>query len=144
MLLLKQIQKRKAKKLYGYVFVFIGIFCIVLFLAFGEFVITRGKQGFASPLGSWESVTLGKNKSSAIVNQINTVCSKYQLSCENISQDSNDSATLHIGDKIITLSLRKNIEQEIASLQLTIKQLTMEGKEFHRLDFRYDRPVISP
>jgi len=43
----------------------------------------------------------------------------------------------------VFLSTQKDLSQEIASLQLTIAHLTIEGKSFSRLDFRFDRPIIS-
>ena len=51
--------------------------------------------------------------------------------------------TMTVGSGTVILTTSKDIAQQIDSLQLTIRQLTMEGKEFHRLDFRYDKPVIS-
>ncbi len=43
----------------------------------------------------------------------------------------------------VLLSTQKDLTEEIASLQLTIAHLTIEGKSFSRLDFRFDRPIIS-
>ncbi|HET9947069.1 MAG TPA: hypothetical protein VFQ63_03330, partial [Patescibacteria group bacterium] len=63
--------------------------------------------------------------------------------CSNIQLGSDDSATFDVDGKTIIISLNKDIEQQVSSLQLTIRELTMEGKEFHRLDFRYDKPVIT-
>ncbi|MDP3941706.1 MAG: hypothetical protein Q8Q49_05350 [bacterium] len=36
----------------------------------------------------------------------------------------------------------EGIPEQIASLQLIIHRLTMEGKRFSRLDLRFDRPVV--
>lgn len=58
------------------------------------------------------------------------------------AQNNNTLVTLPSNQEII-LSNQKDIEQQIASLQLIERQLTIEGKRFHRIDFRYDNPVIT-
>lgn len=37
----------------------------------------------------------------------------------------------------------KDIASQLSSLQLILRQLTMEGKHFSRLDLRFDKPVIT-
>lgn len=41
------------------------------------------------------------------------------------------------------LSVNKDFKEQIASLQAVIKQLTIEGKRFVKIDFRFDKPVIQ-
>lgn len=36
----------------------------------------------------------------------------------------------------------KDLTEQIASLQVILPRLTMEGKRFTRLDLRYDKPVV--
>lgn len=43
----------------------------------------------------------------------------------------------------VIFSSKKDIQSQIASLQLITKRLTIEGKRFKRLDFRYDKPLIA-
>jgi len=50
--------------------------------------------------------------------------------------------TLKEGEEII-FSAKKDIEQQIASLQLIMKHFTIEGKLFKRIDFRFDNPVVT-
>lgn len=38
---------------------------------------------------------------------------------------------------------RKDVEEQISSLQLILSQLKIEGKTFKRLDFSYQKPIIS-
>jgi len=38
---------------------------------------------------------------------------------------------------------KKDIEEQISSLQLILSQLKIEGKAFKRLDFSYQKPIIS-
>lgn len=41
------------------------------------------------------------------------------------------------------LSLHKDFKKQIASLQAVLKQLTIEGKRVIRIDFRFDKPVVT-
>lgn len=45
------------------------------------------------------------------------------------------------GEAILTPE--KNLEEQIASLQLIISQLKIEGRTFKRLDFSYEKPIIT-
>ncbi len=38
---------------------------------------------------------------------------------------------------------KKDLEEQITSLQLILSQLKIEGKAFKRLDFSYQKPIIS-
>jgi hypothetical protein len=42
----------------------------------------------------------------------------------------------------IYISSDKDLDSQISSLQYIMVRLTMEGKQFSRLDLRYDKPVI--
>ena len=42
----------------------------------------------------------------------------------------------------VVLSLKKDLERQITSLQPILKQLTIDGKKFKRIDFRYDKPLV--
>lgn len=41
------------------------------------------------------------------------------------------------------LSLDKDFRDQITSLQAVLKQLTIEGKRVIKIDFRFDKPVIT-
>lgn len=43
----------------------------------------------------------------------------------------------------IRLSSQKNIENQISSLQRILRELTIEGKPFKSIDFRFEEPIIS-
>lgn len=44
---------------------------------------------------------------------------------------------------LVIISSQKDINREISSLQFILKRLTMEGKEFTKLDLRFEKPVIT-
>ncbi|HEV2340108.1 MAG TPA: hypothetical protein VGT05_05155 [Patescibacteria group bacterium] len=63
---------------------------------------------------------------------------------QNVTVTTDNSVTISLqNNETVILSLNKNIDQQIASLQLTIANLTIEGKQFKRLDFRFDKPVLT-
>jgi len=43
----------------------------------------------------------------------------------------------------IYISLKKDVQAQISSLQVILKQLTISGKRFNLIDFRFDKPVIK-
>jgi hypothetical protein len=43
----------------------------------------------------------------------------------------------------VRFSLDKNIEEQASSLQKILNQLTIEGKTFKSIDFRFSEPIIS-
>ena len=59
----------------------------------------------------------------------------------NIATESSYLITLPGGEEIL-ISKEKNIPMQIASLQLILSRLTIEGKGFSRLDLRFDKPVV--
>jgi len=55
--------------------------------------------------------------------------------------DGNYSIKLTENGEVI-LSQSRNISTQIASLQVIMQRLTMEGRRFAKLDLRFDKPVI--
>lgn len=49
---------------------------------------------------------------------------------------------LNSGEEVI-VSSKKPIDVQISSLQLILTRLTIEGKRFLKLDFRFDKPIIT-
>lgn len=42
----------------------------------------------------------------------------------------------------VTLSAKKDIMTQISSLQFILTRLTMEGRQFRKLDLQFDKPII--
>lgn len=59
-----------------------------------------------------------------------------------IGSDSAILVTLKNGPEV-TFSSAKDLSQQITSLQLIMSHLTIEGKRFTRVDFRFDNPIIG-
>ena len=61
-----------------------------------------------------------------------------------IEQESDLSYKISIKDNgVVFISDKKDLSGQIDSLQLILNRLTIEGKRFKILDFRFDKPVIS-
>ena len=46
-------------------------------------------------------------------------------------------------DSEVIIDPKKDVEAQLSSLQLILSALKIEGKAFKRLDFRYQKPIIS-
>ena len=44
---------------------------------------------------------------------------------------------------LVRLSSQKNINKQMSSLQRILRELTIEGKQFKIIDFRFEEPIIS-
>lgn len=42
----------------------------------------------------------------------------------------------------VFIPTKKDLNSQISSLQGIIKQLTIEGKRFRKIDFRFDKPIV--
>lgn len=75
--------------------------------------------------------------------KVREFCSEKHLDCT-ISRP--DEVTIQISMKnneTVLLSTQKDLASQLSSLQLTMNQLTIEGKQFKKLDFRFDSVVIT-
>jgi hypothetical protein len=76
-----------------------------------------------------------------------------QASVEKILQDngilfssitSSDYYSINIQNNgQVKLSKTKNFREQVASLQRILRELTIEGKQFKSIDFRFSEPIIS-
>jgi hypothetical protein len=133
------IKKRKIKtKLFQQIKIFfislIGIFVLVgiIYLTFS--LVFPKRQLFISPLA------LQKNTNH---NQIDELLQKSGIAYTSVenAQDASYLVNLKDGGQVI-IAQNKNVQNQISSLQLILSRLTIEGKRFKSLDFRYDKPVV--
>lgn len=103
--------------------------------------VTTHKSVYISPLavGYKINASLGRDE------DINAL--KKQLAEKNIEfseikrRDKYYVITLKDKSQIF-IAIEKDIKSQLASLQLILSRLTMEGKGFKELDLRFDKPVI--
>ena len=110
-------------------------------LSYFIWTVIISKTHYISPL------PLASPTDSSIKNDKNIENIKERLKKEGIEfssvSPSDFSYIIHLKDnKEAILSSQKDLSTQISSLQFIILRLTMEGKEFSRLDLRYDKPII--
>lgn len=137
---MRKIKKRKAPVFFQ-AFVFFIISLVVLFGYLGLSRFFFNNSSIVSPLSLKNIITTE--------NEINTVQLESKLQKNNIAIESISAMPdglflikLSMGEEVI-LSSKKNIDAQISSLQLILSRLTIEGKRFSRLDFRFDKPVVT-
>jgi len=127
----KTVIKRKSFKALYYL---IAALILSLLLFFTGFYLNKYFPDFLSPLAR-EKFKEGIELEKAL--------KKESIKFIKITPQSDLSFLVELIDKEeVIFTSKKDFESQIASLQLIAKQLTIEGKRFKRLDFRYDKPMI--
>jgi len=124
-------QKRSLKEKIFVYFILLAMLAAIWFLL-DKFVLSR-KPSFISPLG--ES-TMDLNTVRKDLKDQNIPFSSVAIS------DYSYLVNIQNNGQVI-LSQNKDIEKQIASLQRILIQLTIEGKTFKSVDFRFVEPTIS-
>ncbi len=97
-------------------------------------------QQFVSPLA-----TVSKEQSpTADINALKDVLNSKNIPFSEVSL-TDEGAYLVIlkGGQEVVFSKNKAFGLQVSSLQLVMSRLTIEGKRFTRLDFRFNNPIIS-
>jgi len=89
---------------------------------------------FVSPMGKSNS---DRTKVEKILRDKNILFSQVFVLADS-------SYMINISDNVqVRLSSQKNIDNQISSLQRILRELTIEGKSFKNIDFRFSEPIIS-
>lgn len=129
----KRQKKEASKKKLGTVSVFIGLSMIALSLFFTAYLEKKPKP--LSPLS--------KNQKS-VNSTLEESLKKKNISFQSIDTANDLSIIVKLDkNKEVIIDPDKDIGEQLSSLQLIITQLKIEGKSFKRLDFRYQKPIIT-
>jgi len=138
--LLKKEHSAFARKRLLVISIACGTIGVVLVLA-GLFV-QRGEPLFASPL---PDVTPGQkvDTTQTISKETKDLLKEKSIEFSSLSESKGKSfvITLKSGGEVI-ITDEKDLNEQLASLQRIVAQLTMEGKKLKRLDLRFDRPIL--
>lgn len=108
--------------------IFLGVVSLVFF------IFSSNHKILLNPLS---------NRKNVFQNQVEETLGKSGINFTSVktASDSSYLVTLDNGSEVI-LNRNKNLQNQISSLQLILSRLTIEGKRFKSLDFRYDKPVV--
>lgn len=144
-MLKKTPHKRRIKIRIKQILFLLSLFCITFLLLFSLYIlVSLKKSALTSPLG-----TLGKNffHTSSLndtTKKIEDLLTKNGITFTSANPAENNTTIVTLQDnQQVIFANSKDLEQQIASLQLIMRQLTIEGKRFNRIDFRFNNPVIS-
>ena len=127
-------QKREAsKKRLGILLILLGMILIAVFLAF--FTFFEKKELFVSPLSKDQT---------SVNTRIEKLLKEKKINYVSFYTAKDLSFILMLPEnREVILDPNKNISEQLSSLQLILSQLKIDGKAFKRLDFRYQKPVIT-
>ncbi len=110
------------------------IFLSIIFLCY--YLITdvfKIKDPILSPL----SLNLA-----AINDSFDSQLIKSEIKYKDVKKGKDFYSVELVDNGTVIFSQNKDIEKQISSLQLILSRLTIEGKRFKSLDFRFDKPVL--
>jgi hypothetical protein len=126
----KQIKEVRRKKLI--LLLLILVFFLASFFLLRQILFTK-KTLFISPISS-----LGFYQNTDFEGKLR----KTEIEYENLTFKNNSYQFQVKGEGMVIISTEKNLDSQLSSLQLTLRQLKIEGRRFKSLDFRFDKPVI--
>ena len=133
---LKQ-KKRKTKLLLGF---FVVIVVIGGLLGFLFHKVGAARSVYISPLA--QSNILGVSGEQKISAQLQQQLQEKKIDYVTMRPSSDSYIVDRSNGSEIVISTKKDLKTQISSLQYILQRLTMEGKQFKRLDLQFDKPII--
>ena len=143
--MLKKTARKKNKFLLYAPFVLIFLFFLLFFYAVRLYLPSIfNKSAFVSPIAFSIKEKIGVLSGGSSNKELENLLSQKNIAFSSISvlSDSSYLVKLSTGEEII-FSGTKAMPPQVSSLQLILSRLTIEGKRFVRLDFRFDKPVVT-
>lgn len=96
------------------------------------------------PIPAFSSVKgISTRTQTAAIVEVRRLCKEENIPITDITERADLTIEINqSGGEKILFSTTKPIEEQISSLQLVLTRLTIEGKRFESLDFRFDTPVV--
>lgn len=116
----------------AYMFILLGS-VMIAFAALSS--LSLRKSGYLNPLASF----ILQRKAS----EVQAILDKEKIQYSKIEYFEGYAVVTIKDNGKVYLSTKKELLQQISSLQLVLSKLTIEGKRFKNLDFRFDKPVIN-
>ena len=136
-------QKRKIRRLFNKILFLCVLFFITLGSLLSVYILLSLKK---HPLLTPVSIKLQQPQTITSADETTAIKTLFESNNIDVSkiESASDSAAIVTlkGGEVIILSTKKKLAEQIASLQLIIRQLTIEGRRYTRIDFRFDNPVV--
>lgn len=123
----------------------IGIFSLVFAATLVALLLVfrADHQGVLSPISHATNNKVLSPRELQGVADVKKALENKKIAFEDIKVSSSGAyvVRLRTGEDII-LSHKKDLSQQLSSLQVIYSRLTMEGRSLRKLDLRYDKPVV--
>jgi hypothetical protein len=133
--------RNKSLRRIALIILYIGVIILISAGSFFLYPILFPKPLFVSPLSN--TFTLNSvSQSDAGIGSFKALLKEKRVDFTKIiTSESSYTVNLKEGSEVI-FSKQKDLQLQFSSLQFILSRLTMEGKQFSRLDLRFDKPVI--
>jgi len=138
--------KRRVKRIVNLIFFLLFIFIVTICVLFlSSLLFLKKTRAVITPLGILKNnPIINSNTSIQQSSDLQKIFDTYHLSFSNVSIGTDSAMHVALSDgREIIFSKNKQLDSQLASLQLIMNRLTIEGKHFIRIDFRFDDPVIT-
>lgn len=146
-MLKKKASLRRKKITIRHIIFLLGIcFCFIFILFIG---IKRFSSYFfqtkpyISPLPSVLSKNKSKITNEFIEQELRQLFLENHIQFSSIIFEHSSIRIILPKGEVVIFAKSKSLREQTSSLQLILSRLTIEGKRFTKIDFRFDRPVIS-
>lgn len=134
-------QKRTAKKILVFILACFGGISAIALGTFAFFTVQMSKPLFVSPLASLKFVQASHEDTK--IDLLKKTLKKERIEFTSVEKTKEGTYIVQLKQGgAVTFSAQKDIIAQIASLQFILSHLTMEGREFLKLDLRFEKPVI--
>lgn len=87
---------------------------------------------------------LEKNfKTGELEKKIKAVLDKLGLKIKKIEQKNETEVEIYTEDMVILINQEKELEQQLASLQVLLERFKIEGRRIKKIDLRFKSPVVE-
>ena len=139
----KRVLKKHKQKQQIKLWLFAGIALIVILgvVVFSWWIMYTHRDLYVSPLSSLEAFNI-PTESERNVALVEKLLRKEKIAYDSVSVSGSSMIVILERETEVILSQKKDIAEQISSLQYILSRLTMEGKLFSRLDLRFEKPVV--
>lgn len=115
----------------------------ILSIFFLIFNLTGKKTSYISPIPLYRHSQKSVSSNDVFLGNLKNLLALKNISFSSISISTDSAYLVKLSsDEEVIFSSKHNLDMQVSSLQLILSRLTIEGKKFIKLDFRFDKPII--